>query len=45
MKEKFPIMAKKIDFQEIQKAQSSKEVRPKEAHTKAHHNYITQDQR
>ena len=43
MKEKFPIMAKKIDFQEIQKAQSSKEVRPKEAHTKAHHNYIAQD--
>ena len=43
MKENFPNVAKEIDFQEVQEAQSSKEVRPKEAHTKAHHNYITQD--
>ena len=43
MKEKFPNMAKKIDFQEIQEAQGSKEVGPKEADTKTHHNYITQD--
>ena len=43
MKEKFPNLAKEIDFQGIQEAQSPKEVGPKEAHTKAHHNYITQD--
>ena len=42
MKENFPNLAKEIDFQEIQKAQSPKEVGPKEAHTKAH-NYIIQD--
>ena len=41
--ENFPNLAKEIDFQEIQEAQSRKEVGPKEAHTKAHHNYITQD--
>ena len=41
--EKFPNLAKEIDFQEVQEAQSPKEVGPKEAHTKAHHNYITQD--
>ena len=40
MKENFPNLVKEIDFQE---AQSSKEVGPKEEHTKAHHNYITQD--
>ena len=34
----FPNLAKEIDFQEVQEAQS-----PKEAHTQAHHNYITQD--
>ena len=43
MKENFPNLLKEIDFQEVQEAQSPKEVGPKEAHTKAHHNYITQD--
>ena len=43
MKENFPNLAKEIDFQEVQEAQSPKEVGPKEKHTKAHHNYITQD--
>ena len=41
--ENFPNLAKEIDFQEVQEAQSPKEVGPKEEHTKAHHNYITQD--
>ena len=45
MKENFSNLAKEIDFQEVQKAQSPKEVGPKEAHTKAHHNYISQGQR
>ena len=45
MKENFPNLAKEIDFQKVQEAQSPKEVGPKEAHTKAHHNYITQDER
>ena len=43
MKENFPNLAKEIDFQEGQEAQSPKEVGSKEAHTKGHHNYITQD--
>ena len=43
MKENFPNLTKEIDFQEDLEAQSPKEVRPKEAHTKAQHNYITQD--
>ena len=43
MKENFPNLAKEIHFQEVQEAESPKEVGPKEAHTKAHHNYITQD--
>ena len=43
MKEKFPNLAKEIDFQEVQEAQSPKEVGPKEAHTKAHQNYIPRD--
>ena len=43
MKENFPNLAKEIDFQEVQEAQSPKEVGPKETHTKAHHNYIPQD--
>ena len=43
MKENFPNLAKETDFQEVQEAQSPKEVGPKEEHTKAHHNYITQD--
>ena len=41
--ENFPNLAKERDFQEVQEAQSPKEVGPKEEHTKAHHNYITQD--
>ena len=41
MKENFPNLATEIDFQEVQEAQ--KEAGPKEEHTKAHHNYITQD--
>ena len=43
MKENFPSLAKYIDFQEVQEAQSPKESGPKEEHTKAHHPYITQD--
>ena len=43
MKENFPNLAKEIDFQEVQEAQSPKEDGPKEEHTKAHHNYITED--
>ena len=43
MKENFPNLAKEIDFQEVQEAQSPKEIGPKEEYTKAHHNYITQD--
>ena len=45
MKENFPNLTKEIDFQEVQEAQSPKAVGPKESHTKAHHNYITQDER
>ena len=45
MKENFPNLTKEIDSQEVQEAQSPKEVRPKEEHTQAHHNYITEDQR
>ena len=41
--ENFSNLAKEIDSQEVQKAQSPKGVEPKEAHTKAHHNNITQD--
>ena len=41
--EYFPNLAKEIDFQEIQEAQSPKEVGPKEEHIKAHHNYISQE--
>ena len=37
MKENFPILVKKIDFQEVQEAESPKEVGPKEEHTKTHH--------
>ena len=43
IKENFPNLAKEIDFQEVQEAHSPKEVGPKEAHTKVHHNYSTQD--
>ena len=45
MKENVPNLAKEIDFQEVQKAQSPKEAGPKEEHTKAHHNSISQDER
>ena len=45
VKENFPNLTKETDFWEVQEAQSPKEVRPKEAHSKAHHNYITQDER
>ena len=43
MKENFPSLAKEIEFREVQEAQSPKEAGPKKEHTKAHHNYITQD--
>ena len=43
-KENFPDLANEINFQEVDNAQDSpKEVGSKEEHTKAHHNYITQD--
>ena len=46
MKEKFPNLAKEIDFQEVQEARTVPEkLDTKEAHTKAHHNYISQDER
>ena len=44
MKENFPNLAKEIDFQEVQEAQSPKEAGPKEEHNKAHHNSIPQDE-
>ena len=44
MNENFPNMVKETHFQEVQEAQSPK-VGVKEAHTKMHHNYITQDER
>ena len=34
MKENFSNLAKEIDFQEVQEAQSPKEVGPKQEHTK-----------
>ena len=46
LKKNFPNLAKEIDFQGVQKAQlllGPKEVGPKEEHTKAHHNYTTQN--
>ena len=43
MKQNFPNLAKEIDYQEVQEAESPKEVGPKEAHTQAHHNHFTQD--
>ena len=44
MKENFLNLVKEIDFQEVQEAQRvPKNVGPKEEHTKAHHNYISQD--
>ena len=42
--ENFPNLAREIDFQEVQEAQRvPKRDQFKEAHTKAHHNYISQD--
>ena len=41
--ENVPNLVKQIDFQDVQKAQSPKEAGLKEAHTKAHYNYVTQD--
>ena len=44
MKENFPNLAKKIDFQAVQEAQRvPKKLDPRKHNTKAHHNYITQD--
>ena len=43
MKENLPRLAKEIDFQEVQETQSPKEIGPKEEHTKAGYNYISQD--
>ena len=43
VKENFPNLAKEIDFQEVQEAQSPKETGLKEEHTMTHHNYIPQD--
>ena len=37
MKENLPDLAKEIDFQEVQEAQSSKEIGPKEEHIKVRH--------
>ena len=38
MKENLPNLVQEIDFQQVQEAQRiSKEVGPKEGHTKAHH--------
>ena len=45
MKENFPNLTKETDFLEVQEAQSPKAVGSEEAHTKAHHNSITQDER
>ena len=45
MKENFPNLAKEIDFQEVQDAQSPKESEHEETHTRAHHKYIPQDER
>ena len=42
MKENFPYLAKEIDIQGPV-ILSLKEAEPKEAHTKAHHKYSTQD--
>ena len=42
-KENMPNLVKEIDFQEVQEAQSPKEVGPKEEHTKGHHNHISQE--
>ena len=38
MKENFSHLTKEIQFQEVQEAQTPKEVGPKEEHTKTHYN-------
>ena len=38
MKENFPNLVKEIGLQEVQVAQSPKEIGSKKKHTKAHHN-------
>ena len=43
MRENFPNLAKEIDFQKVREAQSPKEAGPKQEHTKAHRDCITQD--
>ena len=44
MKENFPSLAKEIDFPgSLGSSEGPKEVGLKEAYTKAHHKYITQD--
>ena len=44
MKENFPNLLKEIRLPRSPgSSESPKQVGPKEAHTKAHHNYITQD--
>ena len=44
MKENFPNLAKEIRLLGSPgSSENPKEVGPKEAHTKAHHNYISQD--
>ena len=45
MKQNFPNLAKEIDFQEVQEVQRfpNKLDLRKQAHTKAHHSYTTQD--
>ena len=43
MKENIPNLTKEIGFQKIQEAQSPQKIRPKEEHTKAHHDSVTQD--
>ena len=45
MKEKFPNLAKEIDPGSSGSSESPKEAGPKEEHTKAHHHYISQDER
>ena len=45
MKENFPNLVKEIDFQEVQEAQRVPKKFDPRKHTKAHHNYIPQDER
>ena len=43
VKENFPTMAKEVGLPGSPGSSESPKVGPKEVHTKAHHNYITQD--